>query len=38
MVSTSMIKAWFGKNQPALMLGVGIAGMVTTTVLAVRAT
>ena len=36
MVSTGMIKAWFGKNQPALMLGVGIAGMVTTTVLAVR--
>lgn len=36
MISMSMIKAWFGKNQPALMLGVGIAGMVTTTVLAVR--
>lgn len=36
MTSMSMIKAWFGKNQPALMLGVGIAGMVTTTVLAVR--
>lgn len=36
MISTSVIKAWFGKNQPALMLGVGIAGMVTTTVLAVR--
>ena len=36
MTSISMIKAWFGKNQPALMLGVGIAGMVTTTVLAIR--
>lgn len=36
MISMSMIKSWFGKNQPALMLGVGIAGMVTTTVLAVR--
>lgn len=36
MISMSMIKGWFGKNQPALMLGVGIAGMVTTTVLAVR--
>lgn len=36
MLKTSMIKAWFTKNQPALMLGVGIAGMVTTTVLAVR--
>lgn len=36
MISTSVIKTWFGKNQPALMLGIGIAGMVTTTVLAVR--
>lgn len=36
MISMNMIKSWFGKNQPALMLGVGIAGMVTTTVLAVR--
>ena len=36
MISTSIIKAWFSKNQPALMLGAGIAGMTTTTVLAVR--
>ena len=32
----SIIKAWFSRNQAALMLGTGIAGMVTTTVLAVR--
>lgn len=36
MISSSIIKAWFRKNQSALMLGAGITGMVTTTVLAVR--
>lgn len=36
MASIKVFKNWFSKNQPALMLGVGIAGMVTTTILAVR--
>lgn len=36
MVKASIIKAWFCKNQSALMLATGITGMVTTTVLAVR--
>lgn len=36
MVPIKVFKNWFSKNQSALMLGIGLAGMITTTVLAVK--
>ncbi len=36
MASMKVFKTWFVKKQPLLMLGIGLAGMVTTTILAVK--
>lgn len=35
-ISARLIRAWFGKNKPALMLATGIAGVTTTIVFSVR--
>lgn len=36
-MKTKVIKVWFSKNQPALMIATGLAGLVTTVILTVRA-
>ena len=35
-MKVKVVKAWFSKNQPALMIASGLAGLVTTVILAVR--